>query len=74
MQCSGGYGLLAEAHGACLRLLADSLPMEVDGLAVAARKGRQAGVIDAKLCKRLERLDTTFAGCLKTLPLCVTTS
>ena len=53
----GAAGLLAEAHGSCLRLLAEALQADVAGLSIAARAARRKGIVDNQMARTLERLD-----------------
>ena len=54
-------GLLADARGQAFRHLCAALGHDFEGLATAARRARKQGVIDARWCKRLVRLDEAFS-------------
>lgn len=53
--------LLMEIRSFSYRHLSCILGQPQEGLAVAARKARKAGIIDSKWCKRLVRIDDAFS-------------
>ena len=53
--------LLASLHGRALRLLTDRLGHTCQGLAVAARKARRAGLLDNRAAKKATQVDIAFA-------------
>jgi hypothetical protein len=53
--------LFAEAHGRAFRRLSADLGFAIEGLAVAVRRPRRYGFIQAGLANKLERLGTAFA-------------
>jgi len=54
-------GLLATAHGECLRMVCDAMHADFNGLTVAARHARRDQLIDVKMLKTLTQLDIAFA-------------
>ena len=53
--------LVASLQGHCLRRLCLATGESSEGLAIAARRARRAGFLDAAMCKRMERIDVAAA-------------
>ena len=57
----GAAAIVSELHGRCFRAVTKALGHETDGLSVAARRAKSAGMIGKELAKALNRLDVAFA-------------